>query len=401
MQTPDNTNRLRRLSKPSPPENESVKRYIMSSQSDPDSPPVDIDPSVIHHATVSAGLSSLQYQQIKLSKENQSLRDDIDALEQYGRRDLLRINGIPDGGSSETSEQTTELVKELLKSVDKSIDTNDVVRSHRIGQPRTGSVNANGARNSVPPRPRQVIVKLKDHFAKKRILKCKKAMRENRDLRYIRVNEDLTKIRNTIAFKARQLRIEHHIRDTWTVNGKIFVKDNIEQVHQVNTMAAFLNFVSVYCCPGAQNFLDRLDYNRKLQRPPSYETPRRLRTYAETLSTAPTVSDANLESGSLETNPGPNDDLNSSGSTVNIADLSNFSELFSKSVSFLHLNIQSIVPKLDLIEAEYDEFDILAFTESWLNNNNTDESIKLLNYHSPFRRDRGPQKNRRWSCRIC
>ncbi|CAC5379801.1 unnamed protein product [Mytilus coruscus] len=274
MQTPDNTNRLRRLSKPSPPENESVKRYIMSSQSDPDSPPVDIDPSVIHHATVSAGLSSLQYQQVqepniqsqtitcslaesdiikialqlkellhdeidytikatiqqykfeidKLSKENQSLRDDIDALEQYGRRDLLRINGIPDGGSSETSEQTTELVIEFLKS-----DTNDVVRSHRIGQPRTGSVNAIGARNSVPPRPRQVIVKLKDHFAKKRILKCKKAMRENRDLRYIRVNEDLTKIRNTIAFKARQLRIEHHIRDTWTVNGKIFVKDNIEQ----------------------------------------------------------------------------------------------------------------------------------------------------------------------------
>ncbi|CAC5373983.1 unnamed protein product [Mytilus coruscus] len=189
----------------------------MSSQSDPDCAPVDIDPSVIHHATVSAGLSSLQYQQ-----ENQSLRDDIDALEQYGRRDLLRINGIPDGGSSETSEQTTELVKELLKSIDKSIDTNDVVRSHRIGQPRTGSDNANGARNSVPPRPRQVIVKLKDHFAKKRILKCKKAMRENRDLRYIRVNEDLTKIRNTIAFKARQLRIEHHIRDTWTVNGKIF-----------------------------------------------------------------------------------------------------------------------------------------------------------------------------------
>ncbi|CAC5408798.1 unnamed protein product [Mytilus coruscus] len=218
---------------------------------------------------------------------------------QNGRRDLLRINGIPDGGSSETSEQTTELVKELLKSVDKSIDTNNLVRSHRIGQPRTGSDNANGARNSVPPRPRQVIVKLKNHFAKKRILKCKKAMRENKDLRYIRVNEDLTKIRNTIAFKARQLRIEHYIRDTWTVNGKIFVEDNIEQVHKVNTMAAFLNFVSVYCCPGAKNFLDRLDYNRKLQRPPSYETTRRLRTYAETLSTAPTVSDANLESGSV------------------------------------------------------------------------------------------------------
>jgi hypothetical protein len=47
---------------------------------------------------------------------------------------------------------------------------------------------------------------------------------------------------------------------------------------------------------------------------------------------------------------------------------------------------------LDLIAAEYEDFDILSFSESWLNSNHTDESIKLLNLHTPFRSDRGPHK---------
>ena len=34
-------------------------------------------------------------------------------------------------------------------------------------------------------------------------------------------------------------------------------------------------------------------------------------------------------------------------------------------VSFLHLNAQSLKPKLDLISAEYGDFDILSFTETW------------------------------------
>ncbi|CAC5385655.1 unnamed protein product [Mytilus coruscus] len=84
--------------------------------------------------------------------------------------------------------------------------------------------------------------------------------------------------------------------------------------------------------------------------------------------------------------------IHSSCSSINSSDISDFGELFSKSVSILHLNIQSIAPKIDLIQAEYSEFDILAFTETWLNINHEDESIKLLNYQDPFRRDRGPHK---------
>ena len=95
----------------------------------------------------------------------------------------------------------------------------------------------------------------------------------------------------------------------------------------------------------------------------------------------------------LETNRGPEDDSDISIGSLNSIDVSSsFCDKFSSLVSFLHLNIQSIIPKLDLIAAEYEDFDILSFSESWLNSNHTDESIKLLNFHTPFRSDRGPHK---------
>jgi hypothetical protein len=73
--------------------------------------------------------------------------------------------------------------------------------------------------------------------------------------------------------------------------------------------------------------------------------------------------------------------------------MSSIYETFSTSVSFIHLNIQSLVPKLDLIYAEYDHFNIMSFTETWLKGDNSDDSIELLNFQKPFRRDRGPEKN--------
>jgi hypothetical protein len=44
------------------------------------------------------------------NSENEKLREDLDALEQYDRRELMCINGIPDGGQEETTAKTTKLV---------------------------------------------------------------------------------------------------------------------------------------------------------------------------------------------------------------------------------------------------------------------------------------------------
>ncbi|CAG2247340.1 unnamed protein product [Mytilus edulis] len=339
MSTPDiNKHRLRRDSKPSPPVQESSKRFIMSSPTCPEtskSPSINVDPSVIRHAPIKAGLSSFdhlppsksisqpitctlsqsdvtrialelkqmlhseidytikatidQYKQEinTLTNENQKLRDDLDSLEQYGRRDLMRINGIPDGGNTETSDKTTELVTTLIKSIDRELQPGDIIRSHRIGSaPLTINSSENG--NHVQSKtPRQIIVRLKDPQVKKRILRCKKLLKNRRDMKYVKLNEDLTKTRNNIAYKVRQLKIERIIKDTWTNDGKIMVKDNQEQIHVVNTQESFDQFCTNFCMPGVFDFLHRLEMNSK-ERHHNKESTKgpKYRTYAQSVSSA-------------------------------------------------------------------------------------------------------------------
>jgi hypothetical protein len=54
----------------------------------------------------------------------------------------------------------------------------------------------------------------------------------------------------------------------------------------------------------------------------------------------------------------------------------------------MHLNVQSLVPKIDLLNVELQKFDILCFTETWLNTNVANQDISLDNFQSPFRKYR-------------
>ena len=78
----------------------------------------------------------------------------------------------------------------------------------------------------------------------------------------------------------------------------------------------------------------------------------------------------------------------SSRSFSSVSDLSSDCSVFKNNVSFLYLNVRSIVPKLDIIAAEYSIYDILSFFESWVKPKVNDETLKLPGYKfPPFRRD--------------
>ena len=90
----------------------------------------------------------------------------------------------------------------------------------------------------------------------------------------------------------------------------------------------------------------------------------------------------------IEMNPGPTfSDTNTTSSSITSIS-SDLSANYYNSFSFLHLNIQSIVPKLDNITAEYSVHEILSFTESWLKPHISDDVLKIPGYSPPFRRDR-------------
>ena len=52
------------------------------------------------------------------------------------------------------------------------------------------------------------------------------------------------------------------------------------------------------------------------------------------------------------------------------------------------MNIQSILPKLDLIKCEAEAYDVLVFSESWLKHEVKNDSLGIENFLPPFRTDR-------------
>ena len=94
--------------------------------------------------------------------------------------------------------------------------------------------------------------------------------------------------------------------------------------------------------------------------------------------------------GDIERNPGPSStsSLTSSTSTEpSYTDDCRIGTLIKNNLSFVHYNIQSLFPKFDLIQNEFKEFDIIALSETWLDQTIQDDDICIDSY-SMYRRDR-------------
>ena len=90
--------------------------------------------------------------------------------------------------------------------------------------------------------------------------------------------------------------------------------------------------------------------------------------------------------GDIEVNPGP-DSVEDSISSCETLSATSF-EILSNHLCISHMNIQSIVLKIDIIRNEANAYDVLVFSESWLKPNITDETIKIETFKPPFRTGR-------------
>ncbi|MCG8033361.1 MAG: endonuclease/exonuclease/phosphatase family protein, partial [Candidatus Thiodiazotropha taylori] len=92
-------------------------------------------------------------------------------------------------------------------------------------------------------------------------------------------------------------------------------------------------------------------------------------------------------SGDVEVNPGPDSVEGTLTDSRDDASVTSF-ELLSNHLSIVHLNVQSIVPKIDSIRSEADSYDVLVFSESWLKPNIHSDNISIEKILPPFRADR-------------
>ena len=309
MLTHTPTTRSRRLSKPSPPEREAVHikepnmstspSYSQSNSASPQFNPTSLDPrldphfqqatspriqSVINSSepasfalqpsdlhNIVMQLKTMLSDEIQstiqivfktelenavkgfideidtLKIENAQLRDEVDFLEQYGRRELMSFSVIVENRMENRMENTTTIVTDIVKSIDKDYQDGDVIRSHHIGNPNRSD------RNGHKLGPRQIIVRVKDPLIKRRILKCTKLLKES-EYTHVRVSEELTKRRNAIAYKARQLKKASFVANTWTMDGKIFIKNNQDRISTINTELDLQTYV-LRNCPTAMRLV--------------------------------------------------------------------------------------------------------------------------------------------------
>ena len=157
--------------------------------------------------------ATLENRVSELETANRSRRLENDALEQYGRRNILRVSGIPENDN----EDTDGIVLKVAYEMGVPISPGEIDRSHRVGKIRTGPVKKH----------RDIIVKFVTYNARNRLFKERKFLREtdNEDLKSIFLNEDLTKRRSKILFEARKLRRSNKLIAAYSSDGKIIVRD--------------------------------------------------------------------------------------------------------------------------------------------------------------------------------
>jgi hypothetical protein len=92
-------------------------------------------------------------------------------------------------------------------------------------------------------------------------------------------------------------------------------------------------------------------------------------------------------SGDIHPNPGPasnSDTLSNNSSPISI---SNTSQINSN-LSFIHYNVQSLLPKIDVLGIELRDFDLLAFSETWLSDEVSSDDLIITSFKKPERKDR-------------
>ena len=91
------------------------------------------------------------------------------------------------------------------------------------------------------------------------------------------------------------------------------------------------------------------------------------------------------QSGDIHPNPGPE---SATPNNTSVTSSNSHALELSKYFSFVHYNVQSLYPKLDILSTELFNFDILAFSETWLCQNTKSEDLLITSFSLPERRDR-------------
>ena len=147
------------------------------------------------------------------------MKQELNNLEQYSRRECLEIRGVP----VLPGEKTNEIVRKVGEVIGVAIECNDISISHRL------PANRNNSRNTEPA----IIAKFIRRDIRDQLYKARKNLRQitTRDIgilrtaeRKIYIAESLTQTNKKLFNKCLKFKKQQHYKFIWTVNGKIFLR---------------------------------------------------------------------------------------------------------------------------------------------------------------------------------
>lgn len=172
---------------------------------------------------------------LKDIKEIKSTEDKIngklDDIEQYSRRNNIRLAGIAEVAGENTDDLVINTLKDKLGI---TITSEDICRSHRVGPKKFGGRNK-----------RQIIVKLVRHNKKSEIMRMKKQLKnQGNDGNRVALYEDLSKGRLDAISKLNSNE-KDLIHKLWTVDGVIYIrtKSEPEEVLALRYLDNLENFI--------------------------------------------------------------------------------------------------------------------------------------------------------------
>lgn len=164
--------------------------------------------------TKSKQIDTLQKELKSVYARVDSLSSETNELEQYSRRNSLRLYNLPIPDDVSTEQQLTELVLRFINSNVLKLSTSsdpavltshDIERCHYAGRGK-----------------RQLLIKFTRYHTKRRVFMSKANLKQNADKIFL--SEDLTKYNHNLVMELRERFQQRAVCSYWTRDGTIFVK---------------------------------------------------------------------------------------------------------------------------------------------------------------------------------
>ena len=169
------------------------------------------------------GMSKVVDKQAVHDAQNVDIR--LDELDQYGRRNMLRLSGVPEPNEIEdTKPMVIELFKEKLNV---TLQPSDIDRTHRLGA-------FDKSRKFV----RAIVVKFTNYDAREAVFSQRKRLFGSG----LYLNDHLTTIRARLMYIARQYKKKNLLTNVWSAEGRVLIRDTKDKTHAIFTKEELAKF---------------------------------------------------------------------------------------------------------------------------------------------------------------